>query len=136
MLMKLGVKLSGLIVVAASAVTLAPGAGGGALGPQTTEPTEIINVRVTITDARISVSERTVERGVALRFVIRNAGKKVHNFAMGERPELDGFHTPNLTRGKSAVLLVFMDYRGDFPYKSTVRGDLNKPGMRGHITVL
>jgi len=43
----------------------------------------------------------------------------------------------NLIKPKgSAVLQVFLDFRGQMTYKSTVRTDLTKPGMKGTFAIL
>ena len=34
------------------------------------------------------------------------------------------------------MFLLFLDYRGSLPYRSAVRADLNKPGMRGIFKIL
>jgi hypothetical protein len=34
------------------------------------------------------------------------------------------------------VYLLFLDYRGELPYRSIVKADLKKPGMRGIFKIL
>ena len=129
------------VVVAVSAVALVPAAAGTAgsartAAPRTTEPTEWIDIRVTITDSRIRLSRTSVERGVVGRFIIRNIGARVHDFTFGD-PTSPGGHVTSgpLKRNGKKTLLAFLDYRGSFPYQSTVKADANRAGMKGKLTI-
>ena len=127
-----------LALAAVSAVALVP-AAGGVTRPGTTEPEDYIQVTVTITDTRIIMSDHEAARGEGVDFHIKNIGKKPHNFVLiGDRAiglAREGLGTPVLLPRKTWVLQVFMDLRGDLPYRSTIKTDRTKPGMRGTFTV-
>ena len=122
-------------VVAFLVASLVPAAAGTAR-PRTTEPTEWVDIRVTITDTRIRLNKTSVERGVVGRFIVRNIGRRVHDFTFGD-PSSPGGHvtTGPLKRNGKKTLLAFLDYRGAFPYQSTVKADANRPRMRGTLTI-
>ena len=126
---------------AVAAVSLVPAAAGTAgsartAAPRTTEPTEWVDIRITITDSRIRLSRTTVERGVVGRFIVRNIGVKTHDFTFGD-PNSPGGHvtTGPLKRNGKKTLLAFLDYRGSFPYQSTIKADQNRAGMKGKLTI-
>ena len=122
------------------AVTVVPAAQGMARAPQTTEPGEIVEVTVTITDSKITLSDYAAERGDQIDFHVANNGRRAHNFVLrGIGPVALsnlGLGT-NLIRPKGkAVLQVFLDFRGEMTYKSTVRADQSKPGMKGTFRII
>jgi hypothetical protein len=122
------------------AVAVVPSAQGMARAPQTTEPGEIIDVTVTITDSKITLSDYDADRGAQIDFHVVNKGRRAHNFVLrGTGPialSSLGLGT-NLIRPKGkAVLQVFLDFRGDMIFKSTVRADQVKPGMKGTFSIL
>lgn len=130
--------LAGLLTIA-----LVP-AAQGRVG--TTEPTMEIPVTVTLTDRGISMTPKVGTRGAVALFVVSNVGKKPHSFAVGEGAGgvamqanvsfKKGLATPVIKPGgKRQVLLIFLDFRGQLPYRSTVKADLNNPRMRGHFTI-
>jgi hypothetical protein len=122
--MNVGVKFSGFVLAAACATALVPAASGGPR-PQTTEPTDIVDFHVRLTDTRMIVDKRVAERDIVARFLVRNTGKRIHNF------EFDGrFRTGPIRPKKTALLLLFFDYRGTFTMRSSVPRDQNKPGFR------
>jgi hypothetical protein len=131
----------GVAVLAAALVV--PGALGttrGAARPNTTIPEVFVPVRVTVTDARISLNRKSAHRGDEVRFTIRNAGTKVHSFTLGTGAKAGtgrqvGF-SATLKPREEKVFLLFLDYRGDLPYRSIVKADLKKPGMRGIFKIL
>jgi hypothetical protein len=140
-------KLRNLFALAAVAgIAIVPSAQAmtrgqqAARGPQTTEPGEIVQVDVTMTDTKITISDHAAQRGDQVDFHVQNNGRRAHNFVLrGTGPialsEL-GLGT-NLIKPKgSAVLQVFLDFRGQMIYKSTVRADLAKPGMKGTFAIL
>jgi len=129
------------VAAAVSAIALVPAAAGTAgsarsAAPRTTEPTEWVDIRITITDTRIRLSRTTVERGVVGRFIVRNIGARVHDFTFGD-PTSPGGHvtTGPLKRNGKKTLLAFLDYRGSFPYQSTIKADQNRAGMKGKLTI-
>ena len=124
-----------LVVIALFALLLVPSAAG-VMRPQTTEPTDVINIRVTITDSRMKLSRTVLERGVIIRFNVRNLGRKVHDFTFGDAGNVGGFVTTGpLRHNQRKVVLVFVDIRGTWPYSSSVRADANKPGLKGRLTI-
>jgi hypothetical protein len=133
------------LLAALSSVALVPAAHGAVRGtssgrPLTTVPDVFLTIHVTITDARIKLDRRSARRGDEVRFVIRNAGTKPHTFVLGNKVTRGagaqtGF-TSSLKPKQEKLVLLFMDYRGPLPYRSTLAHDLGKPGMRGVFTIL
>jgi hypothetical protein len=109
--------------------------------PKTTSPGRAMLVYVHITDKGITtsmygivdeagsktyVSESYVTRGQIAYFVVRNLGKKSHDFTVL------GKKTPKISPGGKANFHVSLLRRGEFPYRSTLdRGN----GFRGLFTV-
>jgi hypothetical protein len=107
--------------------------------PLTTVPNVFLTVHVTITDSRIRLDRRSARRGDEVRFVIRNAGTKAHNFTLGGKATVRRVQTgfvSTLKPRQEKLVLLFMDYRGPLPYRSTLQHDLGKPGMKGIFTIL
>src|SRR3954471_1987912 len=121
-------------------VSFAQGATRVAAGPQTTEPEVYEDVNVTITDRKIVLSDRRAERGEGVSLHVKNTGTKPHSFAFAGRGALAlgsaGLSTPVLKPGQSYILSVFMDVRGAVPYRSTVKADAGRIGMRGVFFVI
>jgi len=61
-------------------LAVAPSAQGMVRAPQTTTPGEIIEVAVTITDSKMTLSDYAAERGAQVDFHVTNKGRRVHNF--------------------------------------------------------
>ncbi len=129
-----------LAAVLVSLVPLAHGATSGAAGAKTTEPEVYQDVNVTITDRKIVLSERRAERGEGVTLHIKNTGTKPHSFGFAGRGALSlsnsGLSTPALKPGQTAILSVYMDLRGAIPYRSTVKADASRIGMRGVFFVV
>jgi len=127
-----------LALGAVSAIALVPSAYGVAR-PSTTEPDNYVTVNVTITDTRIIISDDSANRGEGVDFHVKNIGKKPHNFVLLGQQAIglahEGLGTPVILPKKTWVLQTFMDVRGELPYKSTLRADRAKPGMKGTFTV-
>jgi hypothetical protein len=124
-------------LTAVFAAALVPAARGSA--PQTTVPDVFLTVHVTLTDSRISLDRRSAARGDEVRFIMRNAGTKLHNFTLGGTAvrgtgRQTGFSS-TLKPKQEKFVLLFMDYRGPIPYRSKLSQDVRKPGMRGVFTV-
>jgi len=136
-------RLRAFALTALSAALFVPGAlgtTGGATRPSTTIPEAFVPVRVTVTDTRISLTRKSASRGDEVRFTIRNAGTKVHSFTLGTGAKAGtgrqvGFST-KLKPKEEKVFLLFLDYRGSLPYRSVIKEDLKKPGMRGVFKIL
>ena len=97
-------------------------------------------MNVTITDRKIVLSERRAERGEGVTLHIKNTGTKPHSFGFAGRGALSlsnsGLSTPALKPGQTAILSVYMDLRGAIPYRSTVKADASRIGMRGVFFVV
>jgi uncharacterized cupredoxin-like copper-binding protein len=115
-------------LAAVFAVLLIPAAHG------TTIPDVFVTVHVTITDSRISLSRHAAGRGDEVRFAMRNAGTTTHNFTLGNEKRQQGSQTgfsTTLKPKQQKLVLLYMDYRGPLPYRSVIKADLSKPGMKG-----
>ena len=127
-------------LAAVAAVALVPAAHGtDSAGPDTTIPDVFVTIHVTLTDARISLDRRAAGRGDEVRFIVRNAGTKIHNFTLGGTQvkgtgRQTGFST-TLKPKQQKLNLLFLDYRGPVPYHSAVKADRSKPGMKGIFTI-
>ena len=125
------------VVPSAQAMVRAPQA---VRAPQTTEPGEVEEIDVTITDSKITLSDHAADRGSQADFHVTNKGRRAHNFILGGTGPLAlsnlGLGTNLLRPGGSAVLQVFLDFRGQMSYRSTVRADKAKPGMKGTFSIL
>jgi hypothetical protein len=130
-------------LAAMAAVALVPAAPGtvrtqGGAEPRTTAPDLFVDIRVTITDTRISLDRHIAPRAAEARFVIRNTGTKTHVFAIGTAKAGSGVQTGfsrTVKPSRQKIVLFFLSYRGRLPYRSTTPADLAKPGMRGIFTV-
>ena len=107
---------------------------------RTTEPTEVIRINVTMTDLRMTLSEKSAERGVQVDFWVRNLGRKQHDFtfeAAGAAALSNlGFSTGPIKPRKTVVLQLYMDYRGDFEVRSTLKADANKPRLKSTFKIV
>jgi hypothetical protein len=135
-------KLRVLALAGLSAALFVPGALGTTRGvsrPNTTIPDVFLPVAVTLTDSRISLNRKSGHRGDEVRFTIRNAGKKVHNFTLGGAKsgvgKQVGFST-TLKPNQQKEILLFLDYRGPLPYHSKIKADLRNPAMKGVFKIL
>jgi hypothetical protein len=116
-------------------VALLPAAQGTAgtqssAGLETTQPLVFVNIDVKITDARITVSPSSVQRGRYARFFVHNVGRKTHSFVIGNVVKLR-----TLKPKQRRLLLLFLDYRGKLRYYSNLQADRSKPGMKGIFTI-
>ena len=106
--------------------------------PSTTAPTAFVNVAVTITDTRITLSRHDVPRGTYARFIIRNIGTKPHAFTLGKARRGTGRQsgfTRTLAPHTRKILILFLDYRSRIPYFGSLASDRAKPGMKGTFTI-
>lgn len=125
-------------VVVACSLALIPAAGSSAAQPRTTAPPEVVTIRIMITDNAIRMTPKSAPRGDMGRFILVNAGKKPHTFALGHEHRQTGSQT-GFTRsvkpGAQHILILFLDYRGALPYRGTLPADRAKPAMRGTFTI-
>jgi hypothetical protein len=119
-------------------VPAAQGAQQGSVRPQTTAPPSLVEIKVTITDTRISLSPKRAFRGAYVRFIMLNVGNKPHTFAFGTAKRGTGVQT-GFTRPlepkQRKILVLFLDHRGRVAYYGSLAADRSKPGMRGVFTV-
>ena len=109
-------------------------AGQSSAQPQTTAPPEVVTIKITLTDTAFRVSPKTAPRGDIGRFILVNVGKKPHAFALGHTRRGTGSQTgftKALKPSQQAVLILFLDYRGQLPYRGTLPADAVKPAMQG-----
>jgi hypothetical protein len=125
------------VLGAASIVGLVPAAQSLATST-TTAPPPVVDVKITITDARFGVSPSRARRGSLARFILVNLGKKPHSFKLGHERRGTGSQTGFTTAvpaGAQRVHIIFLDYRGKLPYAPALPADKSKPGMRGNFTI-
>ncbi len=84
---------------------------------------KVTAVSVKARDNGFTLSAPVAKAGT-VRFVVKNLGKRNHNFSIG------GKKTPVLKPGKTAVLIVELKKPGKYGYASTLSGDARK-GLRG-----
>src|SRR5689334_2164484 len=100
------------VLTAALAVPGALGTTRGAARPNTTIPDVFLPVHVTMTDSRISLDRKSGHRGDEVRFTIRNAGTKTHNFTLGTAKAGTGYQvgfSTTLKPKQEKVFLLFLD---------------------------
>ena len=121
-----------LALAAVSAVALVP-AAQSAGQPDTTAPPPVVTIKVTITDTGISDEPEAAQRGSMARFILVNVGKKPHTFMLGHERRGTGRRrfTKALKPSQQSVLILFLDFRGELPYRGILPADRNKPGMKG-----
>jgi hypothetical protein len=136
------VKTRILSVAALLAVALVPAAHATARTssqPQTTVPDVFVTVHVTITDSRIRLDRYSARRGDEVRFIVRNAGTSSHNFTLGSTSKRGAGRQTGFSRTlkprEQKFILLFLDYRGPLPYRSNMKIDLTKPGMKGTFNI-
>jgi uncharacterized cupredoxin-like copper-binding protein len=115
----------------------------GSFGGRTTPAaSHAVTVNVTALDYSFKFSKKVAPAG-KVTFVVKNAGKKLHNFKINylvvkvkntRNVRVIAKKTPILKPGKSAKVVVTFKDGGKFAYTSTVPGDAKK-GMKGAFTV-
>lgn len=117
--------LAGSAVAATCVAALVGGAAQTASATTGVDPLQKVTVR--ITDGRIFVSPKRVERAVTVWFRVVNAGKKKHNFVVS------GLKTKPLAHGQVDHLVLAFDDRGAYQYRCVLNCDSRL--MRGRISV-
>ena len=131
-------RVSFLALAAALTVALVPAANSSAR-PRTTAPPEVVTIKITISDTRISMRPKVAPRGDIGRFILLNVGKKPHTFALGHERRGTGSQTGftrSLKPSEQIILILFLDYRGELPYLGTLPDDRNKLGMKGTFKII
>lgn len=124
-------------LAAIASVALVP-AAQSAEQPTTTAPPPVANIKVTITDAGVTISPKRAQRGSMGRFILVNKGKKRHVFVLGHERRGTGVQTgfkKALQPSQQSVLILFLDFRGLIPYHAPLPADKNKPGMKGTFRI-
>lgn len=107
-----------LVVLAATAAFLAV-AGSGSARERTTNAPAIFTVKVTITDARITMSPNHAARGSTITFILTNRGKKTHTFQIGDVKRGAGYgqgFRQTLRPNQQFTKVMYLDYRGVMPF--------------------
>jgi glucose/arabinose dehydrogenase len=102
-------------------------AGQGAVSADVRAQQAVPTVRVTMREFRFSLSRTRVPAG-RVRFVVRNAGQLVHDFAIA------GKQTRWLAKGKSQTIVVRFKKAGSYRYRCTLPGHA-AVGMKGVLLV-
>lgn len=110
-----------IVILAAAALAL--GGGSAAASPSATPAT---TVRVTAKDFSFALSARTITHG-RIKFVIRNSGRALHDFAIAGR------RSKEVGPGKTTTLIVTLR-PGRYPYRCTVDSHAEL-GMKGVLRV-
>ncbi len=104
-----------LLVVAALA---APATSSSATA--TTAPDLTIDIKVTLTDSAITLSQTSVKRGQYGRFVVRNAGTRRHDFTFLTPRNVVVARTKVLRPGERGIVIIDLLYRGRYQVASVV----------------
>ena len=113
-------------------------AAHGSAQPQTTVPTVVVPIRITLTDSAFLVSPKTAPRAALGRFILDNRGTKRHAFKLEWTRTAYGVQkgfTKALMPGKRAEVLLYLDYRGRIGYRGSLPADRSKASMKGFIRV-
>jgi mono/diheme cytochrome c family protein len=111
--------LAAALALLAAAIGFAATSSGGAATK---------TVKVTTRDGGIALSTKTASVG-KVKFVVRNAGRRKHNFVIAGRK------TRVLGHGKAATLVVAFKHAGRYAYRSTVGADA-RHGLKGTVKVV
>jgi hypothetical protein len=121
-------------LVASALLAAAAFAPAAPAGHTTTAPSVFVNVHVTISDTKLTLTPKVAPRGAAARFLIRNIGTKPHTFNFGSTKIGSGFQTgfARVIPPKSRqILLLYLNYRGRLAYSV----DSARAGMKGLFDV-
>ena len=105
---------------------------------QTTSPNVYVNINVTLTDSKVTMSPRSAPRGSDARFIVRNIGKQAHLFTLGTTERGLGFQTgfSRVFKPKAhQVLLLYLDQRSVLQYYLGASAKSATPAMKGTFTV-
>lgn len=104
---------------------------------RTTAPDSYVNIKVTISDTKLTVSRHEGPAGSDARFILHNVGKEPHTFQLGTAKRGIGFQSGFNTLvkpGQRKIMILYLDYRGaTVPF--FVVGDRNNPAMSGIFKV-
>jgi plastocyanin len=120
--------LARLVLAALAVACLTALVGGGPRSASATtgvDPLQKVSVR--ITDGRIIVNPKRIERAVTVWFRVVNTGRKKHNFVVS------GLKTKPLGHGQVDHIVLSFEDRGAYPYRCALNCDPRV--MRGRIAV-
>ncbi|MBV8079768.1 MAG: hypothetical protein JO186_05255 [Actinobacteria bacterium] len=123
----------GARLLAASSLVAACTVPAALASPETTAPSVYVNIHVTLSDSKITVSPKTAPRGANARFIVRNIGTRSHDFTLsygGGR----GF-TRAFAPGVQKILVLYLNVRGTMTYYGGSSAAASKPGMKGFFIV-
>ena len=127
------------ILVAAFAATAQAQLSTGHRLARTTAPDSYVNIHVTMTDTKFTLSRHSGPAGSDARFILRDVGKKPHAFQLGKAKAGIGVQTgfnATVKPGQQKILILYLDYRGAVvPYFGSMPADRNKPGMKGTFKI-
>lgn len=107
-----------LLAAVASAATLVI-VGPGYARPLTTNEPAIFTVKVTLTDASMSMTPRRAARGSVVTFIVTNRGKKTHRFVIGDVKRGPGYgegFARVIKPSQQSRIVMFLNYRGVMKY--------------------
>jgi len=135
-------KIVGLAVVSLAALVATAAQAelrSGHRVARTTAPDSYVNINVTMTDTKFTLSRHEGPAGSDARFIIRDVGKKPHAFQLGTAKSGTGFQSgfnTTVKPGQQKVLILYLDYRGArVPYFGSMPADRHKAGMKGIFKV-
>lgn len=135
-------RIVGLVVVALVALvaTVAQAhTGAGHRIARTTAPDTYVNIKVTMTDTKFTLSRHEGPQGSDARFIIRNIGTKPHAFQLGRQEHGQGFQSgfnATVNPGQKKILILYLDYRGaKVPYFGSMAADRHDKRMQGTFIV-
>ena len=136
--MKKIVGLAAILLAALAATAQAQLSTGHRLA-RTTAPDSYVNIHVTMTDTKFTVSRHEGPAGSDARFIIRDIGKKAHAFQLGKAKAGVGFQSgfnATVKPGQQKILILYLDYRGAVvPYFGSMPADRNNAAMKGTFKV-
>jgi len=101
---------------------------------RTTAPDNYVDVHVTMTNTKFTLSRHEGPRGSDARFILKNVSNKPHNFELGQQRAGLGIQSgfsATVPPHKQKILILFLDYRGKVAYYGGLKTDRSKPGMKG-----
>ncbi|MGH2842399.1 MAG: hypothetical protein ACRDKL_02270, partial [Solirubrobacteraceae bacterium] len=101
-------------------------------------PDLYVNVRVTMTNEKFTLSRHSGPRGADAKFELHNISNKPHNFSLGNEKYGAGGQTGftvTLKPGRRKILILFLDIRGTIKYHPGLAADKGKRGMEGSFHI-
>lgn len=106
---------------------------------RTTAADSYVNVHVTMTNTKFTLSRHEGPFGSDARFILKNISNKPHNFELGQQRAGLGIQrgfSATVPPHKQKILILYLDYRGSkLAYYGGLKADRKKAGMKGVFTV-